>query len=171
MFGTAPKAIYRKAYEILSTDATLSYMKLRESGYRPRENITPDLFPWAFVDLGDWSGVDPYRFGMVFDYELTIPVIALTYADKGRPEEMLFQADENPVNENKGIGDIMVDLGLVFWGYKVNRFGLAVGIIDWTITRIGVPTNLGLQALLLNPHVLGKQMDLTFHIKETLTMS
>lgn len=164
MFAGTPKQIYEKVFEVLSTDASLSYFETCQKGFYPRsENlVNPTLYPWVFIEFGGYGGISSYRVPRVWEYEFTIPMVAMTIADKGDPTSLVFN---DGTNEKKGIGDIIADIGAVFWQRKIDQFGIE-GVNDWNISRVGTPSVLSVQRLLVNPFVRGVQMDFSFQIIE-----
>ena len=168
MFQTAPKAIYDQMFSILDTDSNLDYIVTKQRGFYPRDpdSISPHLYPWAFIEFGGYSTVEPYRSPTRWVYDFTIALVVMAYADKGNIDDMVFRDDDS--KQAKGIGDIVADLGNVYWGYKESRFGLqGQGIQDWDIARVGTPSVLSVQRLLMSPYIRGVQMDFVFEIMET----
>lgn len=169
MFDAIPKPIYDRLFAILEAAAagsgTLSYFKTMQRAFFPRaENLlAPTLYPWLFIEFGGISGIDLHRFPANWKYEFTIAVVYMTFADRGDVTDLVFSADGNT---NKGVGDITADLGSVLWGGNKADFGVE-GIIDWTIGRVGYPSVLNIQRLLLSEYIRGLQMDLVFKISET----
>lgn len=172
MFDAIPKAIYDRLFTILETAAegagTLSYFKTMQRAFFPRsENLlAPTLYPWLFIEIGGYSEIDLYRYPNNWSYELIIPIVYMTFADRGDVTDLVFSEDGNT---NKGIGDITADLGPVVWAHK-NDFGVSVpnaSITDWKIGRVGYPNVLNIQRLLLSEYIRGLQMDLVFKISET----
>ena len=165
MFSTIPKAIYERIYTLLQ-DSSLSYVKLLQRGFVPKnENMLhPSQYPWLFIEDGGTTPPEPYR-SLTFAYEYTVSIVAMTLADKGDMENMVFS--NGLTNVNKGIGDIRADLGLLFWGHKKGGIGV-VGVRDFMFGRTGSP-NLGhVTPLLINPFIRGIQMDLIFQCEEKL---
>ncbi len=166
MFQTIPKAVYDKMFAILSTDSSLDYIATKQRGFNPKEpdTLVPNLFPWVFIEFGGYSPVEVYAMPKKWDYEFTIAVVAMVLADKGRPEDLVFRSGD--YDQGRGIGDVVADIGNVLWGYKDNMFDV-VGVLDWTITRVGTPSILAIQQLLMNPYVRGVQMDVSFQLLES----
>lgn len=161
-FSDTLKSVYDKVNSILNTDADLLTFNTIQPGFFPAgDNLTnPKWYPWVFAEFGGIGMTDVFRSPRNWDYELNVYVIALTFADRGHPEDMVFSSG---VNENPGIGDIALNLRKVFWKYKPNRFDV-VGVNDWNITRTGVPTFPIIQPLLMHEYIRGIQLDLAFQI-------
>ncbi len=166
MFSVIPKQIFNKVYEVLQ-DSSLSYFKTNQKGFTPKQEnlLAPTQYPWIFIEFGGITPPEVYR-TLIFSYEFTVNVIAMTLADRGEITDLIFT---DSLNANKGIGDINADLGALFWGYKKSGFGID-GIIDWTIGRVGTPNVLHIQPLLASPYVRGIQMDLVFKCQERLSV-
>jgi len=169
MFSAIPKTIYERIYILLQSleVANGGYVKLLQRGFVPKnENMLhPSQYPWIFIEDGGTTPPEPYR-TFVFTYEYMVNIVAMTLADKGDMEDMVYS--HGFTNINKGIGDIRADLGALFWGYKKGGIGVA-GVRDFTIGRTGNP-NLGhVTPLLINPFIRGIQMDLIFQCEEKLT--
>jgi len=158
-----PIEIYNKVFDIFS-GSDFDYFKTRQAGFYPRaeEVLAPHLYPWGFIEFGSITPIEVYRAPAVFRYELTIPIVIMTMADRGDPTSLVVN---NGTNENKGILDIVDDIGEKFWQYKENHFEIE-GINDWIFGRIGYPSVLSVQRLLVHPLIRGMQIDFIFNVIE-----
>lgn len=163
MFSTTPKAVYDRLFTILDESVTLNYFNTRQKGFFPRsENLlAPTLYPWLFTEIGGFSEIGIYRYPRNWTYELTIPIVYMTFADRGDVVDMVSSDNGNA---NKGVIDMTADIGEVVWAYKTD-FGVA-GVVDWNIVRVGTPNILSVQRLLMSEYVRGLQMDLVFQIQK-----
>lgn len=165
-FGDVAKNIYTAFFNLLDSDSTFDYVKTKQKGFYPRDpdNIPPTMYPWIFIEYGGMGEIAAIAAPRVWGYDFTLACVALTFADKGDPTNLVFR---DSVNDNKGIGDMVADISDVFWSnMKVNHFGV-VGVRDWTIGRVGIPSVLSVQRLMLtNPYVRGVQLDFVFDLKE-----
>ena len=163
------KPIHTRIHELL-LDSSLSYVKTLQKGFVPRDtnNLVPTLYPWIFTEYGGTTPVEVYRTPLVFTYEFTMNIIAMTFADKGEVQDLVFSAG---LNTNVGIGDIIEDLGILFDLHKVGGFGVN-GVIDWKYGRTGTPNVLNVQPFLMmgSPYVRGVQMDLVFQCQERMNL-
>lgn len=169
MFAMIPKSIYEWIYILLQSleVANGGYVKLLQRGFVPKNEIMlhPSQYPWIFIEDGGTTPPVSHK-TLVFTYEYTVNIIAMTLADKGDMEDMVFS--HVLTNVNKGIGDIRADLGALFWSHKKGGIGVA-GVRDFAIGRTGTP-NLGhVTPLLINPFIRGIQMDLIFQCEERLS--
>ena len=168
MFGTIPREVYNEAYRLLTEDSRLAYIQTKQRAFYPRgENlVTPNLYPWVFIEFIGISSVEVFRMPANFDYELSLGIVVMAFADEGKVDDTVFRDSDDPnANRSKGAMDIISDLGIVFWGGKQTHFNVS-GVVDFTITRVGTPSVLSVQTLLMNPFVRGLQMDMAFHIQE-----
>lgn len=165
-FGGIAKNIYTAFFDLLDDDPTFNYFKTKQRGFYPRDpdNIPPTMYPWVFIEYGGIGEIAVIAAPRVWGYEFTLVCVALTFADRGDPTNLVFTDGSS---DNKGIGDIAADISNVFWtNMKENHFGVS-GVRDWTIGRIGVPSVLSVQRLMLtSPYVRGVQLDFVFDIKE-----
>ncbi|MHC4395614.1 MAG: hypothetical protein ACYS1A_08155 [Planctomycetota bacterium] len=158
------KLIYERMFEILQ-DSAFDYFETRQKGFYPRaENlVNPTFYPWAFIEFGGISHIEVIRAPMVWEYHFTIALVAMTCADKGDPTSLVFN---DGTNDKKGIGDIIEDVGSKYWENK-NDFGVTGNTLrDWSIARVGPPSILNVQRLLVHPFIRGVQFDFVFQINE-----
>jgi len=168
MFNTVPRNVYNEAYRLLTEDSRLDYVKTKQRAYAPRkENLmTPGMYPWVFIESGGISQVEVFRMNKNFDYEFTVAIVVMVFADEGRTDDMVFRdTTDTDANENEGVMDVIGDLGDVMWSGKDTRFNTS-GVVDYTISGIHTPGILSVQTHLMNPFVRGMQMDLSFQIQE-----
>lgn len=161
----APNQIYEKVYEILTTDSTFDYFETLQQGFYPRgENLLiPDLYPWVFIEMGGMDNIERARSPAVWSYYYVVNIIAMTHADKGDPTTLVVN---DGTNENKGIQDIAADIVGILWEKKLTHFDLPNIVRDWTVQRVGQPSVLNVQRLLLSPYIRGIQIDLSFSVRE-----
>lgn len=141
-FFEVPRRVYTQMFNLLM-DPTFDYFGLREPGYyhRDAENLHPELFPWGFVERVRNSEItETHRMPVVFEYDLYLALVVMVWADNGDPSTLNVQGlhPEYPDNETKGLMDIQVDIGSVFWPHKMDHFGVD-GVIDWTFGEGGLP--------------------------------
>lgn len=166
-FSDTPRDIYLKVMEIIEDNPTFSYFKTKQPGFYPRDSIltSPTLYPWIFVEFGSITEEDVIRKPRVWSYEFVFNIVALTFADKFHPEDLVFSTG---LNVNPGIGDIALDIRRVFGGYKGKAaFGID-SVQDWKFIRTGTPTILKLQQLLTHEFIRGIQCDMAFQIIDRL---
>ena len=168
MFAVS-KLIYNRLYEILedASETDLSYCKLLQRGFHPTaENLlAPTMYPWVFIEYVSQSNITIQRMPTVWQYELTIGIVALTLADRSDFDSIVYKEDGSK-NTNPGIGDMVEDIQSVLWAHH-NDFGVPGGVVqNWTISRIGMPSVLHVQALMMSEFVRGLQIDVTFQIVE-----
>ncbi len=169
MFTIIPKAVYNEAYRLLTEDASLDYIPIKQRAYAPRgENLmTPHMYPWVFIESGGISQVEVFRMNSQFEYNFTVAFVAMVFADEGRTDDMVFRdTTDSDANENKGVMDVIGDIADVIWEGKVTRFNVD-GVIDYTISGVHTPSILAVQTHLMNPFVRGLQMDVAFQIQES----
>jgi len=159
-----PNSIYNKVNELINTDSRLNYFETKQSGFYPRGEtlLVPAIFPWIFTEMGGMNTIEWARSSAVWRYEYIVNVVAMTHADKGDPTTLIVG---DGTNVNKGIQDIASDLVDVFWEKKVSRFDVP-GVRDFTIRRVGQPSVLNVQRLLMSPFIRGIQIDLAFLVEE-----
>lgn len=165
IYQDTPQLIYERMFEILE-DSEFDYFETRQKGFYPRADnlVSPNLYPWAFIEEGGMSDIEVIRFPMVWEYNYTVILIAMTCADRGDPTSLVFN---DGTNEKKGIGDIRQDIGGKYWEHKID-FGVAGNSLrDWRITRVSnTPSILNIQRLLVHPFIRGIQFDFVFQINE-----
>lgn len=168
MFAVS-KLVYNRLYEILedATETDLSYLELLQRGFHPTsENLlAPTMYPWVFIEYVSQSNISIHRAPTVWKYELTLGIVALTLADRSDFDSIVYREDDSK-NTNPGIGDMIEDIQSVLWAHH-NDFGIPGGVVNnWTIARIGAPSVLQVQALMMSDLVRGLQIDVTFNIVE-----
>lgn len=159
-----PTLIYNQMYAILMT-SDFDYFVTRDRGFYPRQEnlLHPTLYPWAFIEFVNVPPIGVKRAPQVWEYELTLGLVMMTHADKGDPTSLVVN---DGTNDNKGILDMVADVGLHYWGgYKDNHFGID-GVNDWNIGRVGIPSVLNVQRLLMHPLLRGVQIDFVFEVVE-----
>jgi len=167
MFETdVPALIYDAIGDIITGSADLSYFKTRQRGYRPvGENLTnPTMFPWIFMEYKATTQPTNPRTGR-WEYDFIISVVAMTLADKGNFDDLVYNSTSG--NANKGIGTIMYDLKKLFWSYHKGGLLGIPEIQDWNIGETHQPTVLSVQRLLFSEYVRGMQLDINFRIWES----
>jgi hypothetical protein len=159
-------AIYTKIGEIITTSPDLSYFKTKQMGYRPvGENLTnPTMFPWIFIEYGSTSTPRSVR-TLTWESEFIINIVAMTIADKGNFEDLVYNTTSG--NANKGIGTIIYDIKKVLWAYHKGGLLGIPEIQDWNIGETHQPTVLSVQRLLFSEYVRGMQLDINFRIWES----
>jgi len=167
MFGTIPKDIYDQMYEVISEDSSLTYLRTKQRGFYPRDEnvLSPTLYPWVFMEFGGYTSVEVLRMPRNWKYEFTINVVAMVLADRGRPDELVFASSEDTNRGGKGIGDVVADICGALWPYHETHFNVS-GVVDWNFSRVGTPSVMSVQALLVNPYIRGVQIDVTFLCQE-----
>lgn len=166
MFGDVAKNIYTEFFSVLNDDSTFDYIITKQRGFYKRDaaTLTPTLFPWVFIEFGGMTEIRCIAAPRKWEYQFMLQCVVMTFADKGDPTDLVYNGG---TSDNKGIGDMVADIMNVFWSTKkVNHFGVA-GVRDWTIGRVGVPSVLSVQLLLVHPFVRGEQLDFAFSINET----
>ena len=166
-FSDTPGTIYNAIVEIIEDNSTFDYFKTKQRGFYPREaNLTsPNMYPWVFVEFGSITEEEVIRMPRVWSYEFVLSVVGMTFADRGRPEDLVFSTGENV---NPGIGDMALDFRRVFGGYKGKAaFGIS-SIQEWRIIRTGTPSIPMIQALMMHEYIRGIQCDLSFKIIDRL---
>ena len=144
--------------------------------FKATSELKPTEFPWAFMEFGSITPVEAERMPQVFRYELTYPMVLMTFADRGNQDRLVFNPDKanagEAVNKNPGIGDMVASVSKFFWEtYHTSRFGVFDSdddytIHDWTVSRVGTPTVSQVQAMLVHPYLRAVQLDFTFDIRE-----
>lgn len=164
MFETIPKLVYNAVYNILVDHATFSYIQTKQRGFIPKSGdiLHPSLYPWVFIEFGGFTTIELLRMPTVWEYEFTVHMVAMTVADRGDVESLVYNDGSNV---KKGIGDIAADIGTVFWLRKNDQLGIS-GVRDWNIARVGTPSVLSVQRLLASEFVRGIQVDFVFQINE-----
>lgn len=171
--------IYNHLFDILNTDSVFTYFKTKEKGFFAREDAAANsqLYPWGFIEYPRISGVDAVKFPTVFRYIATFPLVVMTYADRGDVDKLIFNDQiGNPgteFNVNPGIGDIIQDVGTVYWdSYKVNKLGITtfptgVSVTDWTFSFVGDANVSQVQALTaIHPYIRASQIDFAITVTE-----
>lgn len=165
--------IYDRMWSVLTTDSTFDYIVTKQKGYYPKaiQLISSNLFPWAFIEYESLSPIEPYRLGGVFNSEYALSLIVMTHADRGNQADLIFNSGGADSNVNKGIGDIVDDIIAVYYGkWKRPNFGVS-GIIDWTITRAGIPQIPQIVRLMVeNELIRAIQVDFRFKINWSITL-
>jgi len=164
-FGDVEGNIYTEFFTTLENHATFAYFKTKQRGFLPlTDNLfAPSLYPWVFIEYGGEAEIDAYAAPRVWQHQFVIACVAMTFADRGDPTNLVFNDGSS---DNKGIGDIAADIKYVFWTTKKENHFAVSGVKDWTIGRIGTPNILGVMAMLTNPFVRGVQLDFVFKIEE-----
>jgi hypothetical protein len=159
-------SIYAAVGNIITTSSDLSYFKTRQMGFRPvGESLTnPTMYPWLFMEYKTTTQPRNPRTGR-WEYEFIISIVAMTLADKGNFEDIVYNIGSG--NINKGIGTIMYDLKKLFWSYHKGGLLGIPEIQDFSIGETHQPTVLSVQRLLFSEYVRGLEMDLQFRIWET----
>jgi hypothetical protein len=156
--------VYDAVNDLIDSDSRLSYFATKQRGFFPRgENLlVPTMYPWLFTEMGGLGTLSVARSPAVWRYEYIVNVVAMTHADKGDPTTLVVG---DGTNDNKGIQDIAQDLLAIFWEKKISKFDV-VGVRDYTIRRVGQPSVLNIQRLLLSPFIRGIQIDLEFTLEK-----
>lgn len=168
MLFEAPGLIYDRLFEIIDTDATFDYCKLKQRGFNPRsENLlSPTMYPWIFIEYVSQSAIEPYRHPRVWTYEQTFGVICMTLADRADFDSVVYR-ESNSQNVNKGVGDMIADVQKVLWQHHEDFGETGDTLLKWTIGRVGTPSVLQVQRILMSEFVRGLQIDVTFQIVES----
>jgi len=159
-----PPEIHAALVEVLNTDSTFDYVKTKGAAIVQRGDdlLAYHMFPWLFFELFPITITAPFRMPQNWNYELTVPLVALTMADRGDMNSLIVN---DGTNNLKGIGDIVKDIGTLFWTYQHSHFGVS-GINKWTFGRVGAPTVMHIQTLLQHPYIRGVQVDFVFDVSE-----
>lgn len=164
-FGDVEGLAYTEFFNTLENHATFAYFKTKQRGFLPMgaDLFAPSLYPWVFIEFGGIGTIEAYAAPRVWQHQFTIACVALSFADRGDPSNLVFNDGSS---DNKGIGDIAADIVNVFWTTKKENHFAVSGVKDWTIGRVGTPNILGVAAMLTNPYVRGVQLDFVFKIEQ-----
>lgn len=164
-FGGVAKDIYVEFFSVLENNSTFDYIRTKQRGFYPRDPsaLNPKLFPWVFIEFGGMTDIEVRAAPRNWKYQFILQCVALTFADKGDPTDLVYN---DGTSDNKGIGDLVTDIMDVYWTTKKVSYFDVSGVRDWTIGRVGVPSVLGVQQMLINPLVRGVQLDFAFEIIE-----
>lgn len=168
MLFETPELIYNRLFEIIENDSTFDYCKLKQRGFHPRDPnlLSPTMYPWIFIEYVSQTGIEPYRMPRVWTYEQTIGIVCMSLADRADFDSVVFRETDSK-NVNPGVGNMVADVQKVLWTHHED-FGIAGDtLLKWNISRIGTPSVLQVQMLLMSEFVRGLQIDLVYQIVES----
>ena len=184
-YGTIFRAIrpaYFLIFDVIHTNFDLKanpdggLFRTTQAGlhFREEDVLASNMFPWAFLELGNVTSTEPRRAPNVFGYEVTFQLVVMTFADLGNQDRLVFNKDVGntgqSVNKNPGYGDLIERvMGYLWQYYHKNRFGIReedYTIYDWKITGVGTPNIAHLQMMLLHPYIRARQINITCQVDE-----
>lgn len=173
-----PPLIYDRVDEILDVfkvvggTSPYNYFKTKQRGFVPinEDMLHPSQYPWMFLEYGNTS--EP-QFNLTnnMDYYLTLNLVCMTLADKGKIGDLIVSEG---LNTNKGILDILKDIGTVLKPYKTAGIGVVepagTHVIDWDYggTR-PIANMMYMTPLNLSPYIRIIQIDLVFYCRERIS--
>jgi len=167
-----PPLIYNRIDTILDVfkvsggTAPYNYFKTKQRGFAPINDdlLHPSQFPWMFLEFGNTTAPS-YPVTNNMEYDFTLNLVAMTVADKGKIGDLVVSES---LNVNKGIIDILADIGAVLGAHKRGGVGVA-GVIDW---RWGATRPMANMMYMtpqnLSPYVRIIQIDLIFQCRERI---
>ena len=95
-----------------------------------KKNVTPDIIPYAALEWGATSDVQPFRMPESYKYYLTIPLVLITGFGTMTDAQMHLvfrpisaEGDPRDIHLNEGIGELVSEVGSFFWQqYHTGRF-------------------------------------------------
>ncbi len=172
-----PPLIYNRLDEILDVfkvqggTSPYNYFKTKQRGFVPINDdlLNPIQFPWMFLEFGNATETIVERTGNL-DYSLSLNLVAMTLADKGKKGDTIVSEG---LNTNKGILDILKDVGTVLKPYKTAGIGVVcpegTAVIDWQYGGTRPMANMMYMTLLnLSPYIRIIQIDLIFQCRERI---
>jgi len=172
MIFTLPPLIYNRIDTILDVfdrangDATYGYFKTKQRGFAPINDdlLHPSQFPWMFLEFGNTTA-PAYPVTNNMEYDFILNLVAMTVADKGKIGDLVVSES---LNVNKGILDILKDVGAVLGAHKVGGLGIA-GVIDWHWGSTRPMANMMyMTPQNLSPYIRIIQIDLIFQCRERI---
>lgn len=167
-----PRLIYNRIDEILDVFKVIggtppyNYFKTKQRGFEPiNENLLhPSQYPWMFLEFGNMT--EPtYPITNNMQYYCTLNLVAMTLADKGKIGDLVVN---DSFNVNKGILDILEDIGAVLGQHKIGGLGIE-GVIDWQYGSIRpIATMMFMTPQNLSPYIRIIQIDLNFQCRERI---
>ncbi len=167
-----PKLIYNRIDEILDVfkvtggTAPYNYFKTKQRGFEPiNENLLhPSQYPYMFLEFGNTTEPTYPRTNNM-EYYLTLSLVAMTLADKGKIGDLVVS---DSLNVNKGILDILADIGAVLGLHKVSGLGID-GVIDWQYGSVSpMARQMFMTPQNLSPYIRIIQIDLIFQCRERI---
>lgn len=172
-----PPLIYNRVDEILDVfkvvggTSPYNYFKTKQRGFVPiNEELThPSQYPWMFLEFGNTT--DPtYPRTNNMEYSLSLNLVCMTVADKGKIGDLIVSEG---LNTNKGILDILKDVGTVLKPYKTAGIGIAcpegTAVVDWQYGGARPMANMMyMTPLNLSPYIRIIQIDLIFTCRENI---